>query len=178
MQVLTEYFKKLNVDDNTYDEHDWSFNNVNAEDAINEDFNECEIRKVVKGLKNNKAYGVDMILNEFIKNTIDIMCPIYVKLFNIILKTGYLPEKWTVGIIVPIYKNKGKRDDPGNYRGITLLSCISKVFTSLLSQRLSDYVENFQLLGSEQAGFRKNHSTVDHIFVLYALTEIYVKKEK
>ena len=119
-----------------------------------------------------------MILNEFIKNTIDIMCPIYVKLFNIILKTGYLPEKWTVGIIVPIYKNKGKRDDPGNYRGITLLSCISKVFTSLLSQRLSDYVEHFQLLGSEQAGFRKNHSTVDHIFVLYALTEIYVKKEK
>ena len=87
MQVLTEYFKKLNVDDNTYDEHDWSFNNVNAEDAtinsfINEDFDECEIRKVVKGLKNNKAYGVDMILNEFIKNTIDIMCPIYVKLFN------------------------------------------------------------------------------------------------
>ena len=50
---------------------------------------------MVKGLKNNKAYGVDMILNEFIKNTIDIMCPIYVKLFNIILKTGYLPEKWT-----------------------------------------------------------------------------------
>ena len=126
----------------------------------------------------NESDDVDVSSNNIVTHAENNMDMLNSNNMRIKWKTGYLPEKWTVGIIVPIYKNKGKRDDPGNYRGITLLSCISKVFTSLLSQRLSDYVENFQLLGSEQAGFRKNHSTVDHIFVLYALTEIYVKKEK
>ncbi len=106
------------------------------------------------------------------------MCPIYVKLFNVILKCGHIPEDWAMGIIVPIYKNKGNTDDPNNYRGITLLSCICKVFTSALSQRLYKYMEHFEGLGSEQAGFRSNHSTVDHIFVLYSLIELYCKKDK
>ena len=47
-----------------------------------------------------------------------------------------------------------------------------------LSRRLYKFVENFNILGSEQAGLRKGHSTVYHIFVLYALFEIYVKKRK
>jgi hypothetical protein len=59
-----------------------------------------------------------------------------------------------------------------------LLSCIGKVFTSLISRRLNKYVENFELLGEEQAGFRKNHSTVDHLLVLYGLIDIYVKKKR
>ena len=145
---------------------------------INADFEEVEIKAVVGKLKNNKSHGVDMIINEFIKETIDIMCPIYVKLFNLILKSGLIPEDWSVGIIVPLYKKKGNVNDPTNYRGITLLSCFCKLFTSVLSQRLYKYVENFEVLGAEQAGFRRNHSTVDHIFVLHTLIELYCKKNK
>ena len=176
---LSEHFKKLNNDENIDDEHDGKFVDVNVDEwsvnkYINEDFCQSEIRKIVSDLKNNKSQGVDQILN----GTIDLLCPIYVKLFNLILHTGYIPEKWAIGIIIPIYKNKGPMDDPGNYRGITLLSCINKVFTSAISRRLYKFVENFDILGSEQAGFRKGHSTVDHIFVLYALFEIYVKKRK
>ena len=63
------------------------------------------------------------------------MCPIYVKLFNLILKSGYIPEDWVIGIIVPIYKNKGSAVDPSNYRDISLL-------------------ENVEI-----AGFTKNHYT-------------------
>jgi hypothetical protein len=132
----------------------------------------------VKTLKNNKSPGVDLIINGFIKYTIDIMCPVYTNLFNLILISGIVPESWTEGIIISIYKKKGDLKDPSNYRGITLLSCLGKVFTSLISSRLSSFVENFELLGEEQARFRKNHSTADHIFVLYALINIYVKKEK
>ena len=70
-------------------------------------------------------------------------------------------------------------DDPGNYRGITLLSCISKVFTSAISRRLYKFVENFDILGSEQAGFRKGHSTVDHIslYCMHCLKYM-LKREK
>ena len=103
------------------------------------------------------------------------MCPIYVKLFNLIMMSG-IPEDWAIGIIVPIYNNKGNIHDPNNYKGITLLSCICKMFTSILIHRLYEYVENFEILGSEQTGFRHNHSTIDHSFVLYSLIELYCKK--
>ena len=85
---------------------------------------------------------------------------------------------WTKGIIITIYKKKGDDTDPNNYRGISLLSCIGKVFTSLVSSRISTYVENFEILGGEQAGFRKKYSTVDHVFVLNGLIDIYNKMKK
>ena len=166
-----------------YDECEWLNGNIKADEytvnqLLNVEFNEKEISDVVKKLKNNKANGVDLVINEFIKCTFDKMCPIYVKLFNLILKRGYIPEDWVIGIIVPIYKNKGSAGDPSNYRGISLLSCMCKLFTSVLSQRLYRFAENFEVLGAEQAGFRKNHSTVDHLFVLNTLIELYCKQIK
>ena len=58
-------------------------------------------------------------------------------------------------VIVPIYKNKGNISMPDNYRPITVLSCIGKVFTSVLNDRLTSYVENNELLLKTQAGFGK-----------------------
>jgi hypothetical protein len=49
------------------------------------------------------------------------LIPIYVKLFNIILDTGIVPDTWSLGIMVTIYKNKRSKSDPEMYRGITLL---------------------------------------------------------
>ena len=59
----------------------------------------------------------------------------YKKLFNIVLNTGIVPKDWTIGIIHPIYKNKGCKNDPLKYRGITILSCFGKlVFLMIGSQ--------------------------------------------
>ena len=68
----------------------------------------------IKKLKNNKASGCDKIINEFLKNSADIMMPIFFKLFNLILKIGIFPEKWTTDIIIPIYKKKGDKENPDN----------------------------------------------------------------
>ena len=81
---------------------------------INQPFSEAEILKAVKNVKNNKSSGIDGILNEHIKSTIHIMCPVYVKLFNLIYDTGLVPESWTVWNILPIYKNKGNINLPEN----------------------------------------------------------------
>ena len=90
-----------------------------ADQILNTEFTVGEIFACVKALKNGKACSTDMILNEFIKSTFDIMKQIYVDLFNRILNEGQIPESWTVGMIVPIYKNKGDKEDFNNYRGLT-----------------------------------------------------------
>jgi hypothetical protein len=47
-----------------------------------------------------------------------------------------MPDIWLVGNIKPIYKNKGNPLDPKNFRPITILSCLGKLFTAILNERL------------------------------------------
>ena len=118
-------------------------------------------------------------MNEYIKESCNVCLPIYVKLFNLILESGHIPESWTVGIIKPLYKSKGDPTLLENYRPITILSCMGKLFTAILNSRLNNYVEENNLLNETQAGFRSSYSTADNIFVIHALTEyLRVKKMK
>ena len=100
------------------------------------------------------------------------MCPLYAKLFNLIYDTGLVPDSWTVGNILPIYKNKGDINLPENYRPITLLSCFGKLFTATLNARLNTYMEETNGIDSCQAGFRKGFSTTDNLFILHSLLEL------
>jgi hypothetical protein len=83
-----------------------------------------------------------------------------------------------MGMIRPIYKNKGNINDPDNYRSITILSCLGKLFTSVINIRLENFINNTGLVGPEQAGFKKGFSTSDHIFTLHGLIDIYLRKQK
>ena len=96
-----------------------------------------------------------MILNEHIKNCYNIptMKDILLKFFNIILDSGVVPRGWSVGNLIPIYKQKGDPTDPANYRPITLLSCLGKLFTSILSNRLQLFTEKYDKISQNQAGF-------------------------
>ena len=100
---------------------------------------------------------------------------IFTKIFNIVFKTGLIPKAWSEGIICTIYKNKGDPENPDNYRGITIFSCFGKLFTSVLNNRMNIYLDSMNLLCEEQAGFRKNYSTVDHIFNLKCLIDLYLQ---
>ena len=86
----------------------------------------------VKKLKNNKAPGYNEVLNEHISTTILFFLPLYRKLFNIIFDKGFVPDEWLVGIIKPIYKNKSDPTLSENYRLITVLSCLGKLFICIL----------------------------------------------
>ena len=82
---------------------------------------------------------MDNIKNEQIKASSHIMAPIYIKLFNLIFEYGLVPESWSVGTIKHIYKNKGDPKLPENYRPITILSCLGKLFTVIINQRLNNF---------------------------------------
>jgi hypothetical protein len=73
---------------------------------------------------------------------IDDLIPIYVKLFNIILDTGIVPDTWSLGIMVTIYKNKRSKSDPEMYRGITLNSCFGNTFSAYILMHIVDYSKN------------------------------------
>jgi len=147
------------------------------ESDVNKDINLGEIETAIDDLKLNKAAGIDGIGNEILKKSKVVIAPMLCVLFNKILENEIFPQEWCKAIIVPVYKN-GDKDDPHNYRGISLLSCISKVFTKILNNRLVTWATNNNILSDVQAGFRKGKSTVDHIFVLQTLVSKYLSKRK
>ena len=102
-------------------------------------------------------------------NTLSIYC----KLLYIGFDTGIIPESWLTGIIRHVYKNKGKVDDPDNYRAITLISCLGKLFTSIINNRFTFLSNEFEIISKNQSGFRKGFSTTDNIFIMHALVSIY-----
>ena len=101
----------------------------------------------------------------------------FVKLFNVILSKGVFPASWSKEFIVPIYKT-GSTDDPNNYRGICISSCLGKFFTLIMNERLNHYLEQHKILSRCQIGFRKDCRTADYLLVLKTLMEIYKVKRK
>ena len=80
-------------------------------------------------------------------------------------------------VIKPLHK-LGDVHNSANYRPITLLSCFSKLFTSILNSRLSNFVESQAILGWEQIGFHRGHSTLDHVITLKVIADIYLSEKK
>ena len=90
------------------------------------------------------------------------------KLYVIIFHNEIFPEEWARGLIYPLFKGgpAEARLDPNKYRGITLLSCVGKTYTSILNHRLYNYCENNGILIDEQAGFRRGRSSSDQLYIL------------
>jgi len=79
-----------------------------------------------------------------------------------------LPEEWKELIIVPIHKEEDKTDC-NNYRGISLLPTTYKILSNILLSRLIPYAK--EIIGNHQCGFRRNRSTIDHIFCICQILE-------
>ena len=94
-----------------------------------------QVRKAICKMKKHKAAGPDNIPNEALK--LGIKVPPLCDLFNLVLKKGSSPPAWAEGIMHLVYKGKGDPTDLRNSRGLTVNNSVSKVFTSLLNQRLN-----------------------------------------
>ena len=180
VDTFFEFYKELNQKPNQKDTPNLPEPEVQETNQINEEINKYidknEILNCIKKLKCNKASGEDYITNEYIKATATQFINIYEKLFNVIFDTGIIPDIWLIGSIKPIFKNKGNKYDPNNFRPITILSCLGKLFTSILNDRLNTFSEEFKVLNESQCGFRKQYSTIDSIFILYFVLSWTLKK--
>ena len=132
-------------------------------EELNEEVTLDELQKSIKQLKSGKAAGLDLLLNEFFIHGRDLLAEPLRDLFNCIIKTGHFPTAWSEGLIVPLHK-KGDVNSVENYRGITLLSTLGKLFTRVLNNRLTWWAEAYGVYIEAQAGFRPKYSTIDNLF--------------
>ena len=98
--------------------------------------------------------------------------------FNKVFDSGLVPTQWSISNFIPIYKQKGNKDDAANYRPITFLSCVVKIFTCVINNRLQSFSESHDKITQCQAGFRKGFSTIIHIFALNTLINLAQNKRK
>ena len=99
-----------------------------------------EMLTIVKGLKREKAPGLDSITNYGGNRMLEVLC----SLVNLVMESRYWPDDWRWSYIVPPFK-AGVKEVTGNYKGIVLGSCVAKVITRVLAGRLSKFSENYNL---------------------------------
>ena len=138
-------------------------------DLLNADVTYQDVEAALKRLKRHKAAGVDGIKAEFILETSAILMTPLVRTFNQMLTQG-VPPCWCIGLIHPIYK-AGDKDDPGKYRGITVVVILAKLYAMVLEARTSAWAEQMKCRAKGQAGFRKDFRTTDQIFVIQTLVQ-------
>ena len=113
-----------------------------------------------------KATGPDKIPSIVLKKCSPELSPVLAKLYNKCLAESCFPSCWKSSSVVPAYKNDGERSDPGNYRPISLLPIISKIFESFINDSLIKHLNGTGLFSDLQYGFRAFRSTADLLTVL------------
>jgi len=140
-------------------------------------FTLTELKSSLRQLKLEKAPGLDGIPNEFFKYLNDDNLDYILSLFNTMYNNCKIPDAFCEAIIFPLHK-KGDTAEISNFRGISFLPCLYKLFTQLLLFRMRIWAHRHKILHEAQAGFRRNYSTVDNIFVLNSIVEKHISKPK
>lgn len=131
----------------------------------------AEVKLALREAKSGKAPGIDLIPNDFLKRLPSNWVSYLARLFNRILAEEATPDAWSIMLLMMLFK-KGDKYDPSNYKGIALVSCIAKLFTAVIKNRLEPWAEQHGLFPECQAGFRKGRGCADNIFTLQATLQI------
>ena len=124
------------------------------------------VRNVVMNLDLSKASGPDCIPVVVLKNCDPELSYILGELFNKCLKECCFPDCWKVSSVVTVFKNVGERSTAKNYRPVSLLPVVSKVFEKLLNNRIVNDLEKCGLFPDFQYCFRSSRSTADLLTVV------------
>jgi hypothetical protein len=152
-------------------------NDDHIDNEINSIFTVDEVVKFTHTLKRNKSPGIDNIPNEILGHNSVQNC--LVSLFNFCFDNSLVPTDWLNANISPIPKSAMKDPyTPINYRGIALLSCVGKLYTTILNARITTFCDTNEILSDCQNGFRKNRSCQDHVFALTSIINNNRKEKK
>ena len=145
------------------------YNHDISNDILNGEIQLDKVEKALGRIRKGKASGIDGIPIELYSSDIKHFTPLLTTLFNTMFDLADYPDDWTQGLIYPFHK-KDDKSDPQNYRKVSLIPSLAKVFESVLENRWL-----FKKVCCDddplQRDFKKDCRTSDNVFVLYNLVE-------
>lgn len=128
----------------------FSFHHINSE-TILKTFKDINIKKT------EDLWGISV---EILRNIINIIAPYLAVIFNECVDIGQFPNLMKYSKVLPLFKS-GDRSDPSNYRPISILPALSKIFEKIIFNQLLGHFNLNKLLHNKQFGFTKGRSTTD-----------------
>ena len=144
---------------------------TNTSEPYNQSFTMIELKTALSSTKNTSP-GPDQVHYQMIRHLPENALDFLLSTYNRLWVESYYPPQWNKAIIIPIPKPGKDPTNATNYRPIALTSCLGKVCEKMINKRLLEYLENNKLLTPTQCGFRKYHSTIDHLIRL----DTYIRK--
>ena len=174
-QRMIDHFKNILYDPNIVDNIPQQNENIpgNMDEAINKD----ELDLATKILRTGKSPGLDNIINEMIAPLVKKYPQLILRLFNSILNNAWINNEWMISLITAIHK-KGPKEDPDNYRGISLMSCLFKLFLTILNNRITAFALERDILSPNQLGFVQMNRTSDPHIILNNIIRKYCHNRK
>ena len=185
-EVLAKNLSKNSLTDNYSDEFqrikmlkekrhlDFSSKN---EEEYNLPFSVAELKQSLQRA-NDSATSLDQVHYQLLTHLPNSALSVLLKVYNHVWESGCFLPSWREAVVIPIPKPGKDHSDPGNFRPIALTSCLCKTMERMINTRLMWSLESQGLLSEKQCGFRKNHSTLDHLicFEMF-IRNAFIKKE-
>lgn len=117
-----------------------------------------KVSQLINELESNSGPGFTQIPTKIFKLASQKLSPILGNFINHCIVFNQIPKDWKTAIVTPLYKNKGDVNDVNNYRAISVLPPVTKIFEKFLESQITSYLNKNNLLCEDQHGFRFNRS--------------------
>lgn len=174
MKIATKFYQNLYKSELNEQEQKEVEPNLGKFEEIS-DISLEEVKSAMSMMKNRKACGDDEIPVDLLKVCDESVLKKLTQVFNELLGNEELPNSWHESRIILLFK-KGKKNEIENYRPISLISHVYKIFCKIILNRVDEVLDQNQ--PPDQAGFRKSYSTADHLLVINQLIEKYQEFNK
>ena len=164
-ELLNSYFPRQS----TLDDHDQQLphNITSIESTLSHlTITLCAVKDAISLIDSSKSSGPDFVSPKLLCEGSTELCTVLSHLFNSLLALSYFPSVWKLANVTPIFK-KGDPSKPSNYRPISLLSCLGKLFERCVHKYLYNYLNDNRLLTKYQSGFIKGDSTTNQLIFIY-----------
>ena len=147
------------------------------EEEYNLPFSVAELKQSLQRA-NDSATSLDQVHYQLLTRLPNSALSVLLKVYNHVWESGCFPPSWREAVVIPIPKPGKDHLDPSNFRPIALTSCLCKTMERMINARLMWSLESQGLLSEKQCGFRKNHSTLDHLVRFETfIRNAFIKKE-
>ena len=133
---------------------------------LDDDITPMEVTREIQKAKSGKAPGIDGVPPGILKSYPQSWIALLTSLFNAVFQSGQYPTEWSIAKLFTVYK-KGPRSDPRNYRGISVISFLAKLYDPILNSRLSRWFKP----DVEQAGAQKHRGCCEQLLTLRLLVD-------